>query len=471
MQQTKEGPQHWAPHRNPSCIVHNPNIHGFPFAVTLTRYPGGEVRYRERVLVPPRSRGDRTEYKYSVSDEARLKIQDLIAQDEDPGHEAETQEGQGPLDNSQEFHDAPRRHAKQGQPGYGALPRAEHAFSRYGRNSVRWSACALEETFGRENCIFLTATCPGSTPAAVRAFAEWSSWTADRVQKWLRDNFSYAAELGISELHHVYVWEYQRRGALHYHGLVVTPDYDRLASLWKPFWYGLMEQLSELASVDVFARNKGGTWKGFMSKIQVDAQITQKSVAAYLSKYLGKGATQGGFDCPPDRRWPPARYWGRTRNVRGLVMQLTHQHELPPLNSEDVQHVRGLVEAYFEQRAEYSARTVVRLQERDDSGAVVGHRELYLGCIGWFTSGDTESARELAEIIAAHWGENWEIAAQRYKNYHRAINLHTSSLDAKRTADAALSQRPNDAAAIWEAPRRRTLAEWVRYLKSTYGTR
>lgn len=468
MQQTKRGESPNSPHPGINLSIHESNIHGFPFTVTLTRYPGGEVRYRERVNIPPRRDGRTNEYKYSVSEEARLRIQDILREEENPESEAETQSGREPLDNSSEFHEGRVRHSKQGRPGYGALPGDEHRFSRYGRNSVRWSACALEERFGRDNCIFLTATCPGSTPEAVRAFAEWSSWLADRVQKWLRDNFSHSAELGISELYHVYVWEYQRRGALHYHGLVVTSDYDRLADLWKPFWYGLMEQVSQLAAVDIFARQKGGTWKGFMSKIQVDAQITQKSVAAYLAKYLGKGATDGGSDCPPNRRWPPARYWGRTRNVRGLVLELTQQHELPPLSSEEVQHVRGLVEAYFQERAEHSTRTVIRLQERDDSGAVVGHREIYLGCIGWFQSGDVSSAKELAEIIAAHWGDNWEIAAQRYKTYHRAINLHTSAVAARSAALDALQGQKRTEHGAWEPPKRRTLAEWVKYLKATY---
>lgn len=445
-----------------------PNIHGFPFTVTLVRYPGGEVRYRERINIPPKRDGRQNEYKYSVAEEDRVRIQDILREEENTQSTSETQSERDLLDNSPEFHDSRSRHSKQGRPGYGALPDREHRFSRYGRNSVRWSACTLEERFGRENCIFLTATCPGSSDRAVKAFAEWSSWTADRVQKWLRDNFSQAADLGLSELHHVYVWEFQRRGALHYHGLVVTSDYERLNDLWQPFWVELLKQGSELSGVDWFERRKGGSWKGFGQVVQVDCQITQKSVASYLAKYLGKGATEGGRACPEKLRFPPARYWGRTRNVRRLVLQVTKQYELPPMSSEDVATVRSLVESYFQERAEYSARTVIRLKERDESGTEIGHRDLYLGCVGWFGVLDYESPLELAEIIAAHWGDNWLIARERYKNYHSATNRYTSEVSAKSAALEALASQPRTDKGAWEPPKRRTLAQWVKYLRETY---
>lgn len=468
MQPTKKVDASTPTKSNTKPSVQNSNIHGYPFTVTLTRYPGGEVRYRERVNIPPKGDGRRNEYKYSIGEEDRLRIQSLVAEEDDVSQEAEDGSGQESLVNSSKFHDAQRRHSKQGRAGYGALPDREHKFGRAARNHVRWSASALEERFGRDRCIFLTGTLPGSTDAAMRSFASWSSWVADRVQKWLRDNFSHTGDDGVTDLYHVYVWEYQRRGALHYHGLVVTSEYERIADTWPKFWVELLKQGCDISGVDWFERRKGGTWKGFDQVCRADAQITYKSVAAYLAKYLSKGPTNTSGNQLKDTPPPPARYWGRTRNVRRLVIEITTQYELPPMASEDIPHVRGLVEAYFEQRADWSARTVARLKERDESGTVVGHRDLYLGCIGYFGVYDYESPQSLAEIIAAYWGDNWTTARERYKNYHSETNRKTSEVAARRAIAEVSTIRDGATAIKWEPSPKRTLAQWVKYLKETY---
>lgn len=159
---------------------------------------------------------------------------------------------------------------------------------------------ALIDQGALENVVFLTGTLPGSTPAAMGAVAQWSSWVVSRLAQWFRDRFPGCLYFGV--------WEFQRRGALHLHVCVRTANSTearKLKQSWKRRWLGLLDGVENRSGVDIFEKQKGGSWKFSRWIVRTDAQTVVKSVARYLSKYTSKGSVKARNA----QVFSPARWW------------------------------------------------------------------------------------------------------------------------------------------------------------------
>lgn len=276
-------------------------------------------------------------------------------------------------------------HSKIGSPGYGSLSQQGATFTAHARRSLRWSAAAIEERFGTKNCFFLTGTLPGSTSQALETFAAWSSWLMDRLQKWLRKHYSIDGDL-----YHCGVWEYQKRGALHYHALIATYD-ESILNRFKGYWWGLLRTISLYSGVDLFARSRGGSWsEGFdlVGDVAARAVRVEHTVKAYLSKYIGKGSQAFTPGSPA-----PARWWGRTRAVKALVDELTVTLGLPPLSEEDSYKVDNFVRGSLEDECEIVLTMTIPKPWYSKHGEYLGSRTP-IGCIAFCW--DRESAYQLA---------------------------------------------------------------------------
>lgn len=117
-----------------------------------------------------------------------------------------------------------------------------------------------------------------------------------------------------------YVWERQKRGALHLHYCCVVENPDVRAEIIESFhseWRSLMLRLSRLSGVDVFERSYGGSWKNNPEYPRTDAQECEKSAVSYLAKYTSKECGKGYG------RWCPNRWWGISRPLLALTRSLT----------------------------------------------------------------------------------------------------------------------------------------------------
>lgn len=174
------------------------------------------------------------------------------------------------------------------KPGYGLPSRSRTGFSRTARTQARRAAAALERKFSIEPCVFVTLTLPGSTRAAIDEFAKWTGWLLNRLNTWLSQNFSYQGSV-----YRVGVWEWQERGALHYHMLIVV-DPERFEEFEKAItqkWLELLDYLSEKTGIDLFQKRENFTWRDKqerIAKVACDVQKVEKSVSAYLSKYISE---------------------------------------------------------------------------------------------------------------------------------------------------------------------------------------
>lgn len=309
----------------------------------LTLLPNNEVRFVSRPVVESKAKGpsEVKEFNKGMSPVVAEYLQArgiYVASDAIAG-EAEVT----PLDSRSQFQES-----KKAKNGYGAIPEKWPNFTAKAKRQLNLRASAISNAFPKENQVFITGTLPGSTDAAIAEFAKWSSWFMNRVQVWLYDNF--ALDEDYNHLTkatdtkkkrfslHCAVWEHQKRGALHYHGLVATAKPQELMDKFKPFWIDLLEQKSSETGVDLFRKNDNWTWRikptdtaamkeHKFSKIQVISQEVKSSISSYLSKYLSKDASKEPEDMIKNP--PPARWWACTRALKKLSESQTILLHLP----------------------------------------------------------------------------------------------------------------------------------------------
>ena len=291
------------------------------YTLKIKEYPNNEVRATIYRVQAGRSLGDCDD---AGSDEADGNFDSNSGTSSDPCTESSL--------------DITSKLSRDRPPGYGGIPKK----TRFGNNARRTiSRCAgVFERDGilREECLFLTGTIPGSTGEAFDAMACWSSWVVKSVKTWL-------SNLGVSDNYSAYVWEFQDRGALHLHYLVLVKDpIIRLKVLWKWAikWGQLIDKVGSLAGVDMWKKNENWSWKNQKSVLQAAAQYVHKSVGSYLSKYLSKNVDGRGKNIV-GQSLSPVRWWGCSRPLLQRMRELTDGFEVEVVGPKAVRSVWGKV--------------------------------------------------------------------------------------------------------------------------------
>lgn len=174
-----------------------------------------------------------------------------------------------------------------------------------------------------ENYIFLTGTIPGGTHDAFMAVAKQSSYITQAIALWLKRT--------CPSKYWFYVWELQRRGALHIHYCIHAPDSaisDKILHEWRTKWESILETVGDKTGTDMWLRKDGTYHKKGHSVLQAYAQKVRKSVAAYLSGYCGGSKDKHSADARSP--YYPGRWWGCSREstklLRGLTEQVVVEH-------------------------------------------------------------------------------------------------------------------------------------------------
>jgi len=141
------------------------------------------------------------------------------------------------------------------------------------------------------NFLFLTGTIPGGTHEAFSAMGEESNYVVTAISNWL-------SRTAPSD-HWFYVWELQKRGALHIHYCIYPRDSNscqKILSLWMAKWVSILDEVDRKRGCDMWLRKDGTHHRKGRDVLQAYAQRVQKSVAAYLSGYCG-GAPGSQQNC------------------------------------------------------------------------------------------------------------------------------------------------------------------------------
>lgn len=216
-------------------------------------------------------------------------------------------------------------------------PQPLRRFTLNAKQKILECGAVVDKYVGNTNSYELTLTIPGSGFSVYRAVSAWSGYIVNRLTQIIR-----RAEAKGVPVHWFFVWEHQKRGALHMHWCIGVVDNPKAANLLaleiRAKWFALLEELSVKMSMDLFKkRGFSGTWRHSPEKWQYSISRIRKSVAAYFSKYLGKT-----YDTSRDnlrrrkakakqRKWDsdlvyragastlcPSRYWGCGYRVKRL---------------------------------------------------------------------------------------------------------------------------------------------------------
>lgn len=183
----------------------------------------------------------------------------------------------------------------------------------------------------------LTLTIPGSGWEIYDVVSRWSGWIINRMTQVIR-----RLEQEGYELYWFFVWEHQKRGALHQHWCVAShesPEFTHnICRLLLAKWYQLLEELSVKTGIDLF-KKKGsfGTWRHSPKKWQYNIAPIRKGVARYFSKYCSKNSETSKYNsrrrtakarlkandsdrsCKrPVYSFCPSRYWGCNSRIKKL---------------------------------------------------------------------------------------------------------------------------------------------------------
>lgn len=224
--------------------------------------------------------------------------------------------------------------------------RPERSFTKRGRHRLLEVGAAIDKAGLTVGAEAVTLTIPGSTPEALEAVALWSGWLVNRLNQSLRDSRAVAG--GSQERGYFYVWELQKRGALHLHyclvGYPIRHGYQLLEK-----WFQLLQELGTKTGLDLFRRQNGGTWRDSPEYWQRYCQPVRQGVAKYFAKYCSKtaraalsvqGGDNGGIVAS---QVTPGRWYGISKSLREAAKSRRIEFEVTVTSEREAMIVRNRI--------------------------------------------------------------------------------------------------------------------------------
>lgn len=336
------------------------------YRVKLTTYPGNETRAVFARLPPSKPfdiTNESSPCQCPVDAESQTANQNVLVNSPLLDSRCKVGHPGRPVENSD-------------NPGWGGLPKP----SRFGLNAKRKLARAgglLDEVVSHPSeVLFLTGTVPNGYDDGKITTAAYSAFIVYTLKKWVSRT--------VPDKWDMYVWEYQKRGALHLHYAVWVPKTDDRAYLQEHFhekWCNILLSIYHQTGVDLCASANGYTDRHNTAYIQAYAQEVYKSVGAYLAKYVGKDAGKSGV-CGDKVLYPPSRWWGVSRPLTKAVRESTVEHEVLGISQRRVltlyQDVATMLSSQSEEAHEYQSRYSYALTTVAYRTSIIGTEECQL---------------------------------------------------------------------------------------------
>jgi len=184
----------------------------------------------------------------------------------------------------------PRKHAS-----YGRVQSVKR-FTAAAKQRILEAGAVVDKHTKRENQRELTVTLPGSGWRVYDVVSRWSGWIVNRMTQVVR-----RLEKEGYNLYWFFVWEHQKRGALHQHWCIASdesPEFTHnVARLLLRKWFDLLIELSEKTGIDLFQKKGSfGTWRYSRDKWQYNIAPIKKGVARYFSKYCSKNSDTSQYN-------------------------------------------------------------------------------------------------------------------------------------------------------------------------------
>jgi len=203
------------------------------------------------------------------------------------------------------------------RPGYGGSPELRD-FSLYGRRKIVRCGALIGRDDRRSSTLFLTGTLPGGTDEALRAISDYSSW----IVHVLLTRIPELSQVKSADSRVIWVWEWQKRGALHLHAICEFPTRDaaqRVFDGFKGLWISILESVGHRCGIDIAARRDFGSHSGRYEKWRTRAEWARKNPSRYLAKYVCKCKKKSSLA----DEYPPNRWYGISRRLHGELKEQT----------------------------------------------------------------------------------------------------------------------------------------------------
>ena len=182
-----------------------------------------------------------------------------------------------------------------------------------------------------ENTVAITLTLPSHHDDAFRAIAAYSGYAVNRIFQPIRRHYG-------EEVLWFFVWEYQKRGALHLHIALYHPNKDKALEIGNSFrsqWHKILQDISNLANTNLFL-GRNGRDNSDIEKNHFYCQPMRRSLGAYFSKYAGKKESKQAWYC---QKYPVSRFWGCCYALKRLIKSLSLEVKIESPDSELIESV------------------------------------------------------------------------------------------------------------------------------------
>jgi hypothetical protein len=162
-------------------------------------------------------------------------------------------------------------------------------------------------------CWEICLTLPADHEAAFSALAKNTYFATHRIFAYLKEKYE-------GTVSWFYVWEYQKRGALHLHMALhhrcpmLLPT---ICSDIQKAWVRILQDIGNREGCCLFTRKNmrecvmPHKWNMHYSQIR-------KGVGAYFSKYAGKEESKNAWYC---QKYPISRFWGSSKQIKKVICE------------------------------------------------------------------------------------------------------------------------------------------------------
>lgn len=162
-------------------------------------------------------------------------------------------------------------------------------------------------------CHVTTLTLPANYHEAFECIAAHSGAIINSLFQPIRDKYP-------SFNYWFFVWEYQKRGALHAHIAHYHPDEAEgalIGNILLEQWHKVLCDISENSGVCLFTAKQGDRCT-IRQNHQHQTQPMRKSVAGYFSKYASKAGQkeENNYVRRFSQMYPPSRFWGCSKQIK-----------------------------------------------------------------------------------------------------------------------------------------------------------
>ena len=167
-------------------------------------------------------------------------------------------------------------------------------------------------------CHVTTLTLPANTREAFECLAAHSGAIINSLFQPLRDKYP-------DTNHWFFVWEYQKRGALHLHIAHYHPDECEgmlIGNILIEQWHKILCDISDSSGIWMLSAKHEGDYE-MKDFYQHHTQPMRKSVAGYFSKYASKAGQkeENNYVRKFSQMYPPSRFWGCSKQIKAIVKE------------------------------------------------------------------------------------------------------------------------------------------------------